>query len=312
MMRKCAVVLVALFVALPVFAQQKTDWSKVEVKIQKLTDNVYELQFSNGTGANVGGNVGALVGDDGIAIVDAGYAPAAPKLEAALKTISGKPVKYLLNTHYHGDHSEGNVYFGKTAIIIAHDNARKKKEAGSKSFPASPAISLPVITFSDQLTLHMNGGEIRAIHFAHGHTDGDSIYFFPQGKVVQTGDVFVNWEQPGFPAIDMDGDGSGGVQGQIDVAEYILAHAPDDVKIIPGHGNLASKADVTKELAVLKGTSAAVQAGIDQGKSLQQLQQEKVLAPWDYLNTHIKSDVYLERLYNALKNKNGSAHGGGA
>jgi cyclase len=311
-MRKCAFAILAIFIALPALAQQKTDWSKVEVKVQKLADNVYELQFSNGTGANVGGNVGAFVGDDGIAIVDAGYLPGAEKLEAALKTISAKPVKYVLNTHYHPDHSEADAYFGKTAVIIAQDNVRKKKESGSKAYAASPAISLPVITFTDRLTLHINGGEIQAIHFARGHTDGDSIYFFPQGKVVQTGDDFVNWEQTGFPAIDMEGNGSGGVQGQIDVAEYILAHAPDDVKIIPGHGILGSKADLRKELDVLKGTSAAVQAGIDQGKSLDQLKQEKVLAKWDDLNTHIKTDVYLEHLYNALKNKNGGADGGGS
>jgi cyclase len=306
-MRKHWFVLVVMLLALPALAQQqKVDWSQVQVKVQKLADNVYDLSFSNGTGANVGGHVGAFVGDEGIAIVDAGYAGGAPKLEAALKTISDKPVKYLLNTHYHGDHSEGNVYFGKTAIIIAHENARKKKEAGSRTFPPSPAVSLPVITFTDQLTLHINGAEIHAIHFANGHTDGDTIYVFPQGKVVQTGDDFVNWEQPGFPAIDMDGDGSGGVQGQVDVAQYIIDHTPSDVKVIPGHGNVASKADVVKELAVLKGTIAAVQAGIDQGKTLDQLKQEKVLAQFEYLNTHIKTDVYLEHLYNALKNKKGS------
>jgi cyclase len=302
-MYKCGFLLVVLLLALPGFGQQRVDWTEVQVKVEKLADNIYDLSFSNGTGANVGGHVGAFVGYEGIAIVDSGYAPAAPKLEAALKTISDKPVKYLLNTHYHGDHSEGNAYFGKTAIIIAHDNARRKKEAGSKSFAPSPAISLPVITFTDQLTLHINGAEIHAIHFAHGHTDGDSIYVFPQGKVVQTGDDFVNWEQPGFPAIDMDGDGSGGVQGQIDVAEYIIGHTPDDVKVIPGHGSVASKADVVKELAVLKGTVAAVQAGIDQNKSLDQLKQERVLKQFEYLNTHIKTDVYLEHLYNALKNK---------
>jgi cyclase len=306
-MRKHWFVLVVMLLALPALAQQqKVDWSQVQVKVQKLADNVYDLSFSNGTGANVGGHVGAFVGDEGIAIVDAGYAGGAPKLEAALKTISDKPVKYLLNTHYHGDHSEGNVYFGKTAIIIAHENARKKKEAGSTTFPPSPAVSLPVITFTDQLTLHINGAEIHAIHFANGHTDGDTIYVFPQGKVVQTGDDFVNWEQPGFPAIDMDGDGSGGVQGQIDVAQYIIDHTPSDVQVIPGHGNVASKADIVKELAVLKSTIALVQAGIDQGKTLDQLKQEKVLAQFEYLNTHIKTDVYLEHLYNALKNKKGS------
>jgi cyclase len=118
----------------------------------------------------------------------------------------------------------------------------------------------------------------------------------------------VNWEVPGFPAIDQDADGSGGVEGEIAVAEYILARTPDDVKIIPGHGILASKIDLSKELAVLKHTSAAVQLGISQGKTLEQLKQAKVLAKWDYLNEshHIQSDVCFERLYKTLSKQKGN------
>jgi glyoxylase-like metal-dependent hydrolase (beta-lactamase superfamily II) len=288
-------------------AQRQIDWDKVQVKTQKLDGSVYLLQFlgPEGPGGNVGGNVGALISEEGIAIVDCGYGPAAPKLEAALKAISDKPIEYLLNTHWHGDHTGANGYFGKSAVIIAHENARKKMEKGGGLFPPSPAVALAAVTFSDRITLRMKGGDILGVHFEHGHTDTDTIYFFPGAKVVQTGDDFVNWSPPGFPAIEMDNDGSGGVDGQIAADEYILAHAPLDVKIIPGHGNLATREDVVKMLAVLKDTRAAVQAGINQGKSLGQLKQEKVLAKWDYLNDshHIQSDVYLERLYKTLSAK---------
>lgn len=313
-MRKAILVLIALaFLPASVLAQRNVDWDKVLVKTQKLDENVYLLQFMgpDGPAGNVGGNVGALVSEEGIAIVDCGYAPAAPKLAAALKAISDKPIKYLLNTHWHGDHTDANSYFGKSAIIIAHDNARKKMEKGGGAFAPAPAIALPSITFDGRLTLRMKGGDILGVHFDHGHTDTDTIYFFPGGKVVQTGDDFVNWPVPGFPAIEMDNDGSGGVDGQIAAQEYILAHTPAGVKIIPGHGNLAAREDMVKMLAVLKDTRATVQAAINQGKSLEQLKQEKAFAKWDYLNEshHIQSDVYFQRLYKSLSAKKNPAAG---
>lgn len=296
-----------VFLPCAALAQRNVDWDKVQIKTQKLDDNIYLLQFMGPQepAGNVGGNVGALISDDGIAIVDCGYAPAAPKLEAALKALSDKPIKYVLNTHWHGDHTGANVYFGKFAVIIAQDNARKKMEKGGTLFGPSPAVALPAITFEDRLTLRMKGGDILGIHFDHGHTDTDAIYVFPGGKVVQTGDDFVNWPVPGFPAIEQDTDGSGGVDGQIAADEYILAHAAPDVKIIPGHGNLASRDDMAKMLTVLKETRAAVMAGINQGKSFDRMKQEKAFAKWDYLNEshHIQSDVYFERLYKTLSAK---------
>jgi glyoxylase-like metal-dependent hydrolase (beta-lactamase superfamily II) len=169
-------------------------------------------------------------------------------------------------------------------------------------FPASAAVALPAITFANRITVHINGGDVEGVHFDHGHTDTDTIYFFPGGRVVQTGDDFVNWPIPGFPAIEQDTDGSGGVDGQIAALEYILSRTPADVKIIPGHGNVASRDDMVKMLTVLKDTRAAVLAGISQGKSLEQMQQEKAFAKWDYLNEsrHIQSDVYFGRLYKGL------------
>lgn len=299
-----AIASLVAFVSAPAWAQRNIDWDKVQIKTQKLDENVYVLQFMGPQGAagNAGGNVGAFIGADGIAIVDCGFAPLALKLAAALTAISDKPVKYVLNTHWHGDHSGADEYFGKTATIVAHENARKKMQSGGKLFPPSAAVALPTITFDDRLTLHMTGGDLEGVHFDRGHTNTDAIYFFPGGKVVQTGDDFVNWPIPGFPAIEQDTDGTGGVDGQIAALELVLSRAPADVKVIPGHGNVATRDDVVKMLAVLKDTRAAVLAGISQGKSLEQMKQEKAFARWDYLNEshHIQSDVYFERLYKGL------------
>jgi glyoxylase-like metal-dependent hydrolase (beta-lactamase superfamily II) len=305
MRTRIAVTLLVALVSVPALAQRNPiDWTKVEIKTQKLDENVYVLQFMGPDGAsgNVGGSVGAFIGADAIAIVDCGYVGGVPKLEAALKAISDKPVKYVLNTHWHGDHSGADEYFGKTATIVAHENARKRMQKGGTLFPPSAATALPAVTFDDRLTLHMKGGDLEAVHFDRGHTDTDAIYFFPGGKVVQTGDDFVNWPIPGFPAIEQDTDGTGGVDGQIAALDYILSRTPADVKIIPGHGNVASRDDAVKMLAVLKDTRAAVLAGINQGKTFEQMVQEKAFAKWDYLNEshHIQSDVYFGRLYKSL------------
>jgi len=203
------------------------DWDKVQIKLQKLSGNVYMIEFVSPNGGNVGANATALVGDDGVVLVDAGYTPVASKLEAALKTISDTPVRYLVNTHWHGDHTGGDAYFGKSATIIAQDGARKKMETGDdpdrinrvnllrKTFPPSPAAALPVITFDDELPLHQDGEELRAIYFPHGHTSTDSVIFFTHAKVAQTGTDFVNMDPSGLPPIEMDNDGSGGPQGEI-------------------------------------------------------------------------------------------------
>jgi len=291
---------ISLFTAIPSFAQeQRIDWDKAQVKVQKLSANVYLLQ-------GVGGNVGAFISDDGSVLIDCEELQLGPKLEAAVKSISDKPVKYVLNTHWHGDHTGGNAYFGKTAVIIAQDNMRKKMAAEHDPRITDLAVSLPAITFSDQFTLHMKSGDIHAIHFEHGHTDGDAVVFFPQDNVVLTGDNFTNFNPPHFPAIDTDNDGSGGPQGAIAAAEYILSHTPDDVRIVPGHGGVAGKSELTKYLAVLKETTAALQAGINQGKTLDQLKQENVLAKWASLDSNvIPTNLYIERLYHGLVPPNG-------
>src|SRR5215467_6096410 len=292
----------ALFVVLcfslfTVSAVAQQDFSKVEIKVQKVSGTVYML-------VGAGGNIGASVGEDGIVVVDDEFLPLAEKIEAALKTVTDKPVKFVLNTHWHGDHTGGNPHFGDKAPIIAQENVRKRLAEGGKTrfgeTKPAPKVALPVITFEDNVSVHLNGEDIRAIHFPNGHTDGDSVIFFPQSNVVHMGDDFFNGGI--FPFIDLDSGGS--VQGMIAGGEKVLAEVPDDVKIIPGHGPLGSKDDLRKFITMLKETSAAVQAGIKQGKTLDQLKQEKVLAKWDsFGQSFIKTDVFTEILYDSLTKK---------
>src|SRR5579864_1984164 len=189
-MRKIVVCFLAflLFAILPVYAQQD-DFSKVEIKVQKVSGTVYMLEGS-------GGNICASVGEDGIVIVDDEFLPLAEKIEAALKGIVDKPVKFVINTHWHGDHTGGNPHFGEKAPIIAQENVRKRLSTGGKTMfgetPPAPKAALPVITFEDKVSVHLNGEDIRAIHVPQGHTDGDSVIFFPQSNVVHMGDDFFN------------------------------------------------------------------------------------------------------------------------
>lgn len=294
-MRKAVSVSVSLlFVVCVTLAAQQPDFGKVEIKVQKVSGSVYMLE-------GLGGNIGASVGEDGIVIVDDEFLPLADKIEAALKGITDKPVKFVLNTHWHGDHTGGNPHFGEKAPIIAQENVRKRLASGGHGrfgdTPPAPKNALPVITFDDKVFVHLNGEDIRAIHIPAGHTDGDSVIFFPQSNVVHMGDDFFNGGM--FPYIDLDSGGS--VQGMIAGGEKVLAEVPDDVKIIPGHGPLGTKDDLRKFIAMLKETSAAVEAGIKQHKTLDQLKKENVLAKWDsFGQSFIKTDVFTEILYDSL------------
>jgi glyoxylase-like metal-dependent hydrolase (beta-lactamase superfamily II) len=291
-------ILLAVALTCTLAAAQDQDFSKVQMKVTKVAGSVYMLE-------GAGGNIGASVGDDGIVVVDDQYAPLAEKIQAALKGITDKPVRFIINTHYHGDHTGGNAYFQKQAPIIAHDNVRKRLESGggagnggSVHMDAKPAAkeALPIITFDHDVTVHLNGEDIRALHFPAGHTDGDSIIFFPKSNVVHMGDDFVTY---GFPFIDVESGGS--IDGMIDGVEKAIVQLPADVKIIPGHGPVSNLDDVRAYLAMLKATREAVATQMKDGKTVEQMKQAKILEPWKkYSGEFISSDAFIETLYNSL------------
>jgi glyoxylase-like metal-dependent hydrolase (beta-lactamase superfamily II) len=273
-------------------AHAQQDLSHVQIKVTKVAGSVYMLE-------GAGGNIGASIGDDGIVLVDAQYAPLAKKIRAALKNIADRPVRFVINTHYHDDHTNGNFDFHQDAVIIAHDNLRKRLESreatpenAGKVTGATPA-ALPIITFDHDLTIHATGEEIRAMCLPHGHTDGDTMVYFSKSNVLHTGDDFVRY---GFPFVDLAAGGT--VNGMIAACEKVIAELPADVKVIPGHGQLSNLDDMRKFAAMLKDTRAAVERGIRKGKSLDQLEQEKVLEPWkQWANSFITMDTFTEMLY---------------
>ena len=300
-----AIAAVTMFLGRPASAQDQ-DFSKVQIKVTKVSGNIYMLE-------GAGGNIAASVGEDGIVIVDDQFAPLADKIQAALKDlgVTNKPVRFVINTHYHGDHTGGNEPFNNAgSTIIAHDNVRERLETGGtagngasvkiENKPAAKA-ALPVITFEHDVTVHLNGEDIRAMHFPSGHTDGDSIIFFPKNNVVHMGDDFVRY---GFPFVDVASGGS--VQGIIDAMEKTAAQLPADVKVIPGHGALSNLDDVRAYTKMLKETSAVVQKELGERKTLDQMKQARILAPWEkFSGSFINTDAFIETLYNSLTGHKG-------
>jgi len=246
--------------ARPAAAQQ--EMSDVEITATRVADNIYMLQGR-------GGNIGVSVGSDGVLLVDDQYAPLVDKIRAALGEIVGGAVEleFVLNTHWHGDHVGGNVEFGAEAPVIAHTNVRERMSTRQEtSFgvvePSAPE-ALPVLTFGDSVSIHFNGEEIRAIHYPHGHTDGDAVIFFTESNVVHMGDVHFSGL---FPFIDLSSGGS--VRGVIDAVTRVVDQVPSDASVIPGHGPLSTVDDLREYLEMLKESVAFVEAGIEAGKSL--------------------------------------------
>jgi len=265
---------------------QQQDFAKVEVKAAKVAGNVYVLTGS-------GGNIGATVGSDGVAIIDDQFAPLAPKIQAALRQLSPKPVRFVINTHWHGDHTGGNPIFAETATIMAHLNVRKRLITGGKTpfieFPPVTGKALPVVTFEQGLSLWWNGEEIRAIHPGIGHTDGDSVIWFIQSNVVHMGDDYFAGM---FPFVDLSSGGS--VTKLIESLDVILGQIPADAKVIPGHGPVTGVAELRSYRGMLDGVVAAVRKGLASSKTVEQMQKEKVLAPWeDWGKGFVKADTFL-------------------
>jgi len=281
-----------------VSAHAQTDFSKVEIKATKVAGNVYMLE-------GAGGNIGVSVGDDGLLIVDDQFAPLADKIRAALKGIADKKLRFILNTHWHGDHTGGNVVFGPEATIIAHDNVRKRLATEQKltavniTTPPSPKEALPVITFNDSLSVHFNGEDIRVIHFPHGHTDGDSVIFFSTSNVVHLGDDFFAGR---FPFVDLESGGS--VEGLVKNVGELVNKIPPGAKLIPGHGPLSTLDDLKSYHRMLQQTTEIVRQKIAAGKTLDQIKTEGLPAEWAPWGTgFIKTDRWLQTIYTSLTAK---------
>jgi len=271
-MRKAFRIAAALALAALPAAAQDRDFSKVEIKAIPVAGNVYMLE-------GAGGNIGVSMGKDGLLIVDDQFAPLADKIKAALKGLGEGKLEFVLNTHWHGDHTGGNEVFGREAPVIAHENVRKRMAAGQmlrgdKVDPAPPG-ALPVLTFGDAVSLHFNGEEIKAIHFPKGHTDGDSIIFFTGSNVVHMGDEFFAGR---FPFVDLESGGT--VQGLTENVGKVLKQIPANAKVIPGHGPLSTVEDLKNFHRMLVETAGVVQKGMAAGKTLKQIQAEGLPEAW--------------------------------
>lgn len=267
-----------------------------QVKTTKINGNVYMLQGR-------GGNVGALVGMDGILIVDDDYKAMSTKLAAALKELGSEKPKYVFNTHWHGDHTEGNEYFGKDSTIVAHVNVRKRLMDppvifGQKT-PAYPSFALPIITYTESMSIHINGEEVRAVHFPNGHTDGDTVVFFKNANVVHFGDDFFVGR---FPFVDIDSGGS--VQGLINNVATLIQQVPADAKLIPGHGGLATMDDLKAYHQTLVDTSNLIQAEMKKGKSLDEIKKGGLPEKYkEWGSGFIKTDMWIETVHRSYSKK---------
>ena len=298
-MRTLAATLLAALVALPALAQQ--DFSKVEVKATKLTDTTYML-----TGA--GGNLGLSVGDDAVFLIDDQYAPLTERINAAIKAITPKPVRFVLNTHWHFDHTGGNENFGKAGVlIVAHENVRKRMDSEQfieflrMNTPRSPKASLPVVTFNGAVSFHLNGDEIRAIHMPRAHTDGDSVVHFLKSDVVHMGDIYFNGM---YPFIDTSSGGT--IDGVVAACDQVLGIITDATKVIPGHGPLSNKAELKAYRDMLAAASSRIRKLIAEGKKLEEITAAGVMKDYDekWGKGFIKAEKFTEMVtMNILKNR---------
>ncbi len=276
---------------------------EVRIETIKVAKGLYMMSSAGGAG-----NMGVFAGDDGVFLIDDQFAPLTAAIRAAIKAISDKPVKFLLNTHYHPDHTGGNENFGRAGtVILAHENVRKSlmRDHHIRFFdlqiPAAPPSALPVITFSRDITFHINGGEARALHLPNAHTSGDVVIYFKMLNVIHVGDIFF---ENMYPFIDLDAGGS--VNGTIAAVKRILTMIDHQTRIIPGHGRLSNKAGLEAYLEMLVTIRDAITAQIGTGRNLKEIIAAKPTAAFDARygrDGFVNPDQFTEAVYRSLKKK---------
>ena len=288
---KKILILFITFITIKVNAQE----GEVIISTEKLTDNIYVLKGR-------GGNIGVFVGENEVFMIDDQFAPLTQKILSAIKQITPKPVTYLVNTHWHGDHTGGNLNMQKEgATIISHKNVRKRMSTNQFIFgrdvPASPKEALPILTFSEDIQLYLNGEEIMVTHIHNAHTDGDALVYFINSNVLHVGDAYF---QGKFPFIDINSGGS--IDGYIKGIEKMLILADNDTKIIPGHGNVTNKKELKEYLKMLLDVKEIILNKKRKGVSLEEIKKdEKLIQKYKSFNGWITEDKIKEAVYKSLK-----------
>ena len=289
--RKFIYTLLFLFCSTLLFAQNRKE---VIIKTEKLSEHVYML-----TGQ--GGNIGVSIGDDGVFMIDDQFAPLSAKILTAVRKLSDRPIKFLVNTHWHGDHTGGNINFQKEgATILAHDNVRKRlKETPKRDKSMRPKEAFPVITFNDKMSVHMNGEKVAVFHIGNAHTDGDALLYFSKSNVLHTGDTYFKGR---YPYIDLNSGGS--IKGYINAVKAGLLIIDEETKIIPGHGSVATQTDYKTFLEMLEEIMQNVQTQIGLKKSEEEVaKMESITKKYDdlgYGSGFINSERFRRTLYKSL------------
>jgi len=260
----------------------------VTIKVTKAGRNIYMLQ-------GAGGNIGVFASSKGLVLIDDQFAPLAEKIETAMKKISEKPLTYIINTHFHGDHTGSNSYFADHAPIIAHQNVRQRLSQK----PKTNAVALPVITYHDGLNIYLDDEEIQLTHFANAHTDGDTVVYFKKANVLHTGDLFF---EIGFPYIDLNNGGS--VKGYLTAVKKLIIQYPDDVVIISGHGGMSDKKGLRDFASMIEYSLSKVSHWIADGKTSEEMNaiglgDDYKKYSWAFIN----EEKWLETLVKDLKSQ---------
>ncbi len=273
----------------------------VNINTTKLTNNTYMLKGS-------GGNIVVSVGQDGVIMVDDQFAPLTEKIKEAILNITNQPVKFVINTHWHSDHTGGNENFGELgSIIVSHDNVKKRlssqqfSEFFNRTVQPLPEKGLPIITFSDNMTIFQNGDEIKVIHVDNGHTDGDSIVFFTKNNVIHVGDDFTD---KSYPFIDISSGGS--IDGLISSLQTISSTIDDETKVVSGHTEISNKTKVNDLTNMLKDVRQNVSQMIEDGKSLEEIIASHPTSNYDetyYDHSTIKPEDFVTFIYQSLTKK---------
>lgn len=298
--RLVGILLLVLFMGQTGAYSATQDFANVQIQTEKVADNVFML-------IGAGGNIGVSAGKDCVFMIDTSYAPLADKIKAAIATVSGKPIQYVVNTHWHQDHVGGNENFVKAgATVVAHENVRKRVSTEqfvkllNKTVPPLPESALPVITFSQNVTFYLNGNEIFIFNIKRAHTDGDAIVHFKKSNVIHMGDIYFNGM---YPFIDLSAGGS--INGMIAAVKRILLLCDQNTKVMPGHGHLSNKVELEEYLKMLVAVRDRIAREVKAGKPLDAViasQPTRDLDPtWG--KGFMKPEQFVKIVYDSLVNE---------